>query len=174
MLRRALLLLALSLGSPAPAATLVARDVAYLTSASDAVVHGTVVSVSYTTDASGQRWTETTLLTEAWWKGPGGAAVVLTQLGGVFEDGRVQRLMGDPRLSVGDEVVLFLRRDGERWFSTLLSWSVFEVDAADRIRRHGTDLAVVQRDAKGAWTPTSAAAHPPPPTLAALKAEVRR
>lgn len=174
MLGRALVLLSLFLGSPAHAATIVARDVDYLTTASDAVVHGTVTGVRYETDPQGQRWTHTELTVDAWWKGPGGDTVVLTQLGGAYPDGRVMKVMGDPSLDKGDEVVLFLRKDGERWFSTLLSWSVFDVAEDDRIRRHAADLAVMERDRQGRLTATTPAAHLPPPTLAALEAEVTR
>lgn len=172
---RFLLLLGLFFATAAPAATIVARDVPYLTDVSDAVVHGRVRSVRYTPDDQGRMWTHTKVEIAQWWKGSGESSIEVSQLGGQYADGRVLKIEGDLQLRPGMEVVLFLTEEDGIYHSTLLSWSAFEVHrkrASVQLKRNGGQMHAMARDANGALGEADPSILAPPPSLEALRAEV--
>ncbi len=80
-----------------------------LVSVSDMVVHGTVESQVYDISPDGSLiYTRTTLRVHQYAKGDGPDKVVVEQLGGVWGDLQ-SRIVGDPQLQLGQELVLFLR-----------------------------------------------------------------
>lgn len=170
------LLLGLALAPPASAATIVARDIPYLTQVSDAVVHGTVTGVRYSLDEQGRPWTHTQITVEAWWKGEGTSVVEVSQLGGPFGDGRELKIEGDLALTKGTEVVLFLTEDGDQLLSTLLSWSAFEIvrpRGLPEVRRHGADLGLTRWNERGELVMAKPHEIPVPRTLTELRKHVR-
>jgi hypothetical protein len=180
MRRFAALLLGASLlvgsfsGGDAIAATIVARDVAYLTQASDLVLYGTVQQVRNVVDSEGRAWTHNGLQVHEAWKGEATGTVEVVQLGGTLPDGRVHRIEGDLTLEPGDRVVIFLQRDGDRLFSTLLAWSVFEVGPQLRLSRHHSDFGLLTFDAAGRLTPSNQGDHDAPTDLIDLRTRVRK
>jgi hypothetical protein len=158
----------------ASAATIVARDVAWLTTASDLIVHADVLTARQELDAAGQVWTHTTLKVRSWWKGTGPDTIEVSQLGGQFPDGRVLKIEGDLHLRPGDELVIFLDRDGDRLFSTLLAWSAFEVGQGLQITRHGADLGLLAAGPDGVLKPVSPETIDTPSDLIDLRTRVRK
>jgi hypothetical protein len=81
-----------------------------LVTASDLVVRGRVESESSRWDRSRKRiLTEVVVLVADTWKGAATPGVVVRQLGGTI-DGIAMRVIGTARLTLGEEVVLFLAR----------------------------------------------------------------
>ncbi|WP_437622955.1 hypothetical protein [Sorangium sp. So ce1151] len=79
--------------------------------------------------------------------GKGGAAKVLLleQIGGTY-NGKTQRVLGDAKLSPGEDAVVFLRPgDKGRWHLTALALSVYHVDAKGLARRSLEGLQLVRR-----------------------------
>ena len=109
--------------------TLVAMDVPALTRASDLVVRGTVVRVE-------PRWTEDKrriitdseiLISEVLKGNATGKTVVAMQPGGVLGDVG-QMVHGTAKFALGDEVVVFLEKRGDRAFVVGLAQGRFLVD----------------------------------------------
>lgn len=174
-LRAFALALALMVAGPASAATIVARDVPYLTEASDLIAHGTVSAITHHMGDDGRPYTVSTLEVRACWKGACGDALDITQLGGPFQDGRVMHIDGDLDLAKGMELVIFLRKgDDGNLYSTLLGWSAFEVRHSTFLRRHQSEFGLMMWDSEGRMSTAEPSQVPrPPKTLDQLRAAVR-
>ena len=174
--RAATLALVLALGAPvAQAATIIARSDAELTERSDAVVVAEVERVASELDADGNVRTRNTLTVEEWWTGSGPARIDVLQSGGTWQ-GRRSMVHGDFALEEGQRAVLFLRKGPDGWYSTLLSWSVFDVQGAGitaRVQRQGQDLELKERGEDGRLRDT-VAEDGGVKSLGGLKADVQR
>ncbi|WP_437730526.1 hypothetical protein [Sorangium sp. So ce1335] len=85
----------------------------------------------------------------------GAQVIVLEQIGGTYK-GKTQRVLGDARLSQGEDAVVFLRPgDKGRWHLTALALSVYHVDAKGMARRSLEGLQLVRRSG-GALVPVHA------------------
>lgn len=172
MTRRWVLVLVTMGALSALGTTLIAMDVPALTRASDLVVRGTVVRVE-------PRWTEDKrriitdseiLVSEVLKGNLTGKTVVVMQPGGVIGDVG-QMVHGTAKFSLGDEVVVFLEKRGERAFVVGLAQGRFLVDRSGptaMVKGGEDDLFLV--DAK---THQPVEAPSQPMTLAALMASVR-
>ncbi len=172
MTRRWMLVLVTMGALSALGTTLVAMDVPALTRASDLVVRGTVVRVE-------PRWTEDKrriitdseiLVSEVLKGNVTGQTVVVMQPGGAIGDVG-QLVHGTAKFSLGDEVVVFLERRGDRAFVVGLAQGRFLVDrsgATPMVKGGEDDLFLI--DAK-THRPVEAPAQPM--TLAALLSGVR-
>lgn len=152
--------------------TLIAMDVPALTRASELVVRGTVVRVE-------PRWTEDKrriitdseiLVSEVLKGNLTGKTVVVMQPGGVLGDVG-QMVHGTAKFSLGDEVVVFLEKRGERAFVVGLAQGRFLVDRSGptpMVKGGEDDLFLV--DAK---THQPVEAPSQPMTLAGLVSSVR-
>jgi len=153
--------------------TLVAMDVPALTRASDLVVRGTVVRVE-------PRWTEDQrriitdseiLVSEVLKGNVTGKTVVAMQPGGVLGDVG-QMVHGTAKFSLGDEVVVFLEKRGDRAFVVGLAQGRFLVDRSRptaMVKGGEDDLFLV--DAKTHQPVVEAPKQPM--SLASLMASVR-
>ncbi len=126
---RRLLFLSTLVAAGALATTLVAMDVPALTRASDLVVRGTVVRVESRWTLDHQRIvTDNEILVSETLKGnQTGKTVVAMQPGGVVGDVG-QLVHGTAKFALGDEVIVFLERRGERAFVVGLAQGRFVVD----------------------------------------------
>lgn len=126
---RRLLLLSGVVAFSALATTLVAMDVPALTRSSDLVVRGTVVRVESRWTLDHQRIvTDNEILVSETLKGNQvGKTVVAMQPGGVVGDVG-QLVHGAAKFSLGDEVVVFLEKRGDRAFVVGLAQGRFVVD----------------------------------------------
>jgi hypothetical protein len=71
--------------------------------------------------------------------------VLIEQVGGTY-NGKTQRLLGDARLTPGEDAVVFLRSGkGGRWNFTALALSVYHVDEKGLARRSLDGLNLVKR-----------------------------
>lgn len=124
-----LLALSLSLASVATATTLIAMDVPALTRGSDLVVRGVVTQVSSRWTDDGKRiMTDTELAIDEVLKGTQASKrVVVMQPGGVVGDVG-QLVHGVATFAVGQEVVVFLERRGDRTFVVGLAQGRFVID----------------------------------------------
>lgn len=121
------LFFALVLPAPAHAATMRYLDIAGLTAASDAVVRGRVVDARVFLGDSSRITTEWTIQVSAGWKNAPEGQVVVSQWVGEL-DGRVERIPGDARVAVGDDIVAFLRGNpSDGWTFTALAQSIYQV-----------------------------------------------
>lgn len=165
------LALGLTVAPPVQAASLVARDVAYMTLHADAVVRGAVVDQRVELDADDMPWTVTTLSVEQAYKGKVGATVEVWQRGGEAPDGTILKIDGDLELAVGERAVVFLARDpdlGGRFVSFLLGWSAFEIDgdgAMATLRRSAHDLHGWVLGSDGVLARPGKALHTKPPIV---------
>ncbi len=125
----------------ASATTLIAMDVPALTRAADVVVRGSVVRVESRWTLDRRRiMTDSEILVSETLKGDGlQKTVVVMQPGGVV--GEVgQQVHGVATFAVGEEVLVFLERRGDRYFVTGLSQGRFVVDrtaAGEPMARNG-------------------------------------
>lgn len=122
---------ALATALPAFATTLIAMDVPALTKAADVVVRGTVVRVEarWTMDRS-RIVTDNEILVAQTYKGNVVAkTVVAMQPGGVVGD-LGQKVHGAATFALGDEVVVFLERRGDRFTVVGLAQGRLVVDRA--------------------------------------------
>ncbi|MBL8933350.1 MAG: hypothetical protein JNM69_02280, partial [Archangium sp.] len=126
---RLLLLLSALVAFGALATTLVAMDVPALTRSSDLVVRGTVVRIESRWTLDHQRIvTDNEILVSETLKGNQvGKTVVAMQPGGVVGDVG-QLVHGAATFALGDEVVVFLERRGDRAFVVGLAQGRFVVD----------------------------------------------
>jgi hypothetical protein len=119
---RGLVLLALLVGPATPALATVVRLVPLARLAVEAaqIVHGTVVDVRSGRDGSGLPATWVTLEVARTLKGRRTARLTLKQYGTAepLSDGTASRIPGLPAYGVGDEVVLFLRAESRRGFTS--------------------------------------------------------
>lgn len=103
----ALFAAALLCASAAQATVVKDLDLAGLTRAATRVVHGVVTGEDVQWDKDAHLVTETTVAVTETLKGRHEKTVIVRQVGG-SKDGYEMRVPGSPRLSVGEEVVLFL------------------------------------------------------------------
>jgi hypothetical protein len=78
-------------------------------------------------------------------KGTGNARLTIEQFGGKL-DGKTQRVLGDAKLSPGEDAIIFLKRGekGVTYFS-VLAQSVYHVDDKGMARRFLEGLTLVKR-----------------------------
>src|SRR5262249_33999090 len=136
---------AAALATSAPIrATMVQRvSLEEVTRAAERIVHGTVAVVRSGRDESGLPATWITLAVSRTLKGPATPELTFKQYGVAepLADGTITRVAGLPRYRVGEEVVLFLRGNSRRGFTSPVGFS----QGAYRVSRtEGT--AEVQRD----------------------------
>jgi hypothetical protein len=135
---------------PAFATTLIAMDVPALAKAADVVVRGTVVRVEPRWTMDGARIvTDAEILVAQTYKGNvTGKTVVAMQPGGVV--GEVgQKVHGVATFSLGDEVVVFLERRGDRFTVTGLAQGRLYVDrSGPEVVVRGGEEALFLIDAK--------------------------
>jgi hypothetical protein len=117
--------------------------------AADRIVVGSVVDVRLGRDPEGVPATWITLAVSHTLRGPARRQFAIKQFGLAepLADGTLLRLPGMPRYRPGDEVVIFLRRESERGFTSPvgLDQGVYRVD-----RAHGQPL--VRSDLPGRAT----------------------
>jgi hypothetical protein len=104
------------------------------------IVHGTVSDVRTARDEHGLPATWVTLDVARTLKGPGSAHVVFKQIGVIdpLPDGTIARVPGLPRYAVGDEVVVFLRGESGRGFTSPVGLG----QGLYRVERRGGHAAV--------------------------------
>jgi hypothetical protein len=146
------LALALVLGAvvpPARATVVVRKPLARVAREAGRIVHGTVTAVRVGRDEAGLPATWITLAVVRTVKGPAARQLTLKQFGTAepLPDGAIGRIAGLPRFAVGDEVVLFLRPESGRGFTSPVGLG----QGTYRVRR-GAAGARVRRDAPGATT----------------------
>lgn len=167
------LLLALSLPS-ADAATIIARTDVELTHLSDAVLVASVERIAAELAPDGTVRTRNTLTVETWWKGQGPSTIDVLQAGGVWQ-GETYALHGDFALVEGRRVVMFLRQGPDGFYSTLLSWSVYDVEGTGKdalVMRQNHDLELKKRGPDGRLDDVSPGSIEAGKTLASLKVNV--
>ncbi|AUX42959.1 hypothetical protein SOCE26_043990 [Sorangium cellulosum] len=148
----------LGVGAPADATTAVLLSREELVHRSATIARVTV-GPSYTTESDDGRSivTRTELTVTQPLKGAeadkGGTKVMLLeQIGGTY-NGKTQRVLGDAKLSPGEDALVFLRPgDKGRWHFTALSLSVYHVDTKGLARRSLEGLHLV-RPSGGALVP---------------------
>lgn len=93
---------------------------AEVTNEATRIIHGTVTVSTSGRDQSGAPATWTTIAVARTVKGTVGATLTIKQFGvaGPLPDGAITRFPGMPRYAVGEEVVLFLRADSRRGFTS--------------------------------------------------------
>lgn len=173
MTRRWLVVAVLLVAFAGSATTLIAMDVPALTRASDLVVRGTVMRVEsrWTQDKS-RIMTDSELVVSQVLKGNlTSNTVVVMQPGGVVGDVG-QLVHGVAKFNVGDEVVVFLEKRGDRAFVVGLAQGRFLVDrSGDRPMVRGGEEELFLVDAK---THQPVASPNKPMTLEALTALIRQ
>ena len=160
-------------GAPAQAASIVARDVGYLSSYADLIVEARVERVQSAIGPDGRPWTHNQLRVVSYWKGSGPEVIDVEQLGGAYSDGRVLHIDGDLLLKPGMNVVAFLDQDGGHLHSMLLGWSVFEITEGLRVRRHQEDFGLLAPGPDGGLRPVGAGTVSTPSNVLGLRAAVR-
>jgi len=130
-MNRLLLVSVALVASAVGATTLLALDVAGLTTHSDLVVRGTIVSVAPHWSGDNSRiYTDAEVQVSEVWKGPSTAALIAMQPGG--EIGEVgQRIHGVATFTPGEEVVLFLERRGPRYTVTGMAQGKFRIEPGE-------------------------------------------
>lgn len=153
----ALFLLTSLVATSAGATVMRYADIERLVELSDAVVHATVEARRTHIGDDRSLWTETTVIVHHTFMGAPQQTLVFYQWGGRRAN-RTDTIPGDPELEVGQELILFLRRDDQRRSApgeltlAALAQSVFtvEVVAGDRlIRRNLSELSFLVTEAKG-------------------------
>lgn len=127
---------------------------AELVELSDVVVRADVVGQhSFVDDEQGRIVTHTTLAVRETYHGEAGSEVTVEQWGGTVGE-RTSSVPGDAEFEVGEEVIVFLRRDASRpdaLFLTALAQSKYTVDRTDEtamVARDLSDLVVLSADAR--------------------------
>ncbi|MDX2013042.1 MAG: hypothetical protein SFW67_22805 [Myxococcaceae bacterium] len=133
---------ALAAALPAFATTLIAMDVPALTKAADVVVRGTVVRVEarWTMDRARIVTDNEILVTQVYKGNVVAKTVVAMQPGGVVGD-LGQKVHGAATFALGDEVVVFLERRGDRFSVVGLAQGRLTVDrsGAEPVVRGGEE-----------------------------------
>lgn len=108
------------------------------------IVHATVVEVRSGRDESGLPATWITLAVVRTLKGPHAPQLTIKQYGVAepLPDGTITRVAGLPRYRVGEEVVLFLRADSGRGFTSPVGFSqgAYRVSRTEGVARVWRDL----------------------------------
>ncbi len=158
--------------SVAHATVVVPLSLAEQVDRSDLIVRATVgARHSAYVPERGAILTWTTLQVTEVLKGQSPRTLTLRQMGG-SADGMVQRVPGDAELATGQDVVLFLHREGDTVFLLALAQSCYVVDASQgTVRRDLSDLTYAVLGQNG----TQLVAPPSDPNLGldALRAEIR-
>jgi hypothetical protein len=159
----------------ARATSMLYQDVASLTQSSDAVVHGTVTKTE-------SRWSgdHKRIVTDVWvdvsefLKGKGNKTVVVQQPGGEV-DGIGQRVSGLASFAEGEEVVLFLERQGaERYRLAGMAQGKFRVErSSDKTMTFVVPESIGDAALIDPQTREPAQADNKPMELSALRAKVR-
>ena len=159
----------------AAATSMLYQDVASLTQSSDAVVHGKVTKTE-------SRWSgdHKRIVPDVWvdvaefLKGKGNKTVVVQQPGGEV-DGIGQRVSGLASFSEGEEVVLFLERQGtERYRLAGMAQGKFRVErSSDKTATFVVPESVGDAELIDPQTRQPAQADNRPMELSALRAKVR-
>jgi hypothetical protein len=147
----AVAVLLVSAARPAGATTLLrSLTLAETTQAADRIVLATVSDVRVGTDGAGLPATWITLDVQRAVKGRHDARTTIKQLGDcdAASANTIQRIPDLPRYSVGEEVIVFLRRDSARGFTSPVGFGdgVFRVTAGGNRRsvgsgtHHGEDV----------------------------------
>jgi hypothetical protein len=150
------------LSTPADATTAVALTREELVARSEIVARVHVgKAVTGESDDHASIVTRTDITVDTCLKGPCDAGFTIEQIGGSYQ-GKTQRVVGDARLSAGEDAVVFLRR-GEhgRAYLTALALSVYHVDAKGLARRDLGGLTLMRREA-GKLAPVELAETPEP------------
>ncbi|MEZ4473757.1 MAG: hypothetical protein R3F60_23795 [bacterium] len=144
----------------------------------DVIVHGTVVEQATAwNDTRSRIYTVTTVEVKERLKGKGETRIRIRQLGGTV-DGITQSIVGNARLSVGEEVVVFLTQDAEKGLHYVIGMAQgkYTVDRARPSPASGTSWRGWRwRASRMAAWPSSRSPRPPVlPTLATFKASIRQ
>lgn len=169
------LLAALLLPLRVDAASIVAWDVAEMTSHSDYVVEATVFERINEPLLDGSVQTRNVLVVDRYLKGQGPERLEVVQAGGELGDGRVLVLFGDIRLKPGMKVVLFARGAAPEVHATLLGWSAFEVTGSGddaKVARNVEGLSLFTQDVDGKLEQAAPDELPAPRTLGELRSQV--
>jgi hypothetical protein len=113
-MRRLLPLTVLAIVAPAAASTFMAATVAGVARSSDAVVRGTVISAAGRETAGGRIVTDVDVEVASAWKGAPERIVRIVVPGGSLGSIAL-RVEGAPTFAAGEEVVVFLAREGRAW-----------------------------------------------------------
>jgi len=133
----ALLVTALWAGASAQATTFILPTTIDLARASDVIVLGVVEEVR-SLEGRGAMWTEVALRVEQAVKGPAVSRLTVVEPGG-RSGGRGRWIHGVPTFAVGERVLVFLRRNGQRELhTTFLGVGKFSVVRGDS----GADIAL--------------------------------
>lgn len=120
----------LSAPRAADAATMRYLDIEALTDASDAIVRGRVVDARVYRGSYDRITTEWTVRVAYGWKNAPETELRVRQWAGEL-DGVVERIPGDARIAIGDEIVVFARGNEQDGFTfTALAQSVYQVQDA--------------------------------------------
>ncbi|RJO64592.1 MAG: hypothetical protein C4523_17940 [Myxococcales bacterium] len=145
-----------------------------LARAAESVVRGEVTDVRTDKDQqSGRIYTYNAIQVREWIKGKTPETIVLRQIGGAY-DGLEMRIPGTPRLAKGDDVVLFLKSDGQYHFLRGMGQGLFAVTA-----ENGVETAVQKLEGAAVLAPDAAGkqavqeGQPLKLPLAELKAKIR-
>jgi hypothetical protein len=141
---RALVTAVALVAGAATATTMVALDLTALTSASDAVVRGRIVSVAAHWSGDHARiFTDADLEVADVWKGSSTLkTLTATQPGG--EIGEVgQRIHGVATFTVGEDVVVFLERRGPRYTITGMAQGKFRIEGSTAQTSDAADLSLL-------------------------------
>ena len=132
-MRRALLLLLLAVAAPAPAraTTFVATSVEEAARSADVVVRGRVTSSVGRVTRDGRRVvTEVEIAVDSTWKGATDATVRVVVPGG-STGALAMRVDAAPTFEPGEEVVVFLARQGPVWRVMGLALGKYRVEGTD-------------------------------------------
>ena len=132
----ALIILMLLFSSPAFATVLQAMSVEEMSLSAEAIVRGVVTDVSAFKDPKTERiYTLNTVSVTERIKGQSPDSVVVRQIGGTYQGMTVQ-VPGTPRFEVGEQVVLFLTKEGSLHFLRGMGQGGFSI-----VKDNGVEMA---------------------------------
>jgi hypothetical protein len=184
------LLLSTPLVAPSHATTVLKVDVKAMTSLSEWVVRGRVVSVDNVVAAdSGGPFTDVKIALDEVYRGPqnhddlktpDGAApkeLVIRLMGGKMDGGLAMKVPGMPRFAVGDAAVFFLERTATGLIPAGLEQGVWRLVKGpfgyEVVQQTVFDLNLVVRTADGKLVPDAHGPHRSSCLLSSLVAEIR-
>jgi hypothetical protein len=171
--------LLLAAAIPATATIVRALSIEQLTATADVIAEGRVTAQSSSwNDEKTRIYTVTTLAVLTAHKGPvkPGETLQIRQIGGTV-DGLTQSIVGNAKLSVGEEMLVFLDRDEDRGLHYVVGMAQgkFSIDRASptpRLDRPLQNLSTL--DAKGSPVPlVTPGAAPTVQALDGLRARIR-
>lgn len=180
------LLLSTPLAAPSHATTVLKVDVKEMTSLSEWVVRGRVVSVENVVAADeGGPFTDVKITLDEVYRGPsaatqGGAApreLVIRLMGGKMDGGLAMKVPGMPRFAVGDAAVFFLERTATGLIPAGLEQGVWRLVKGpfgyEVVQQTVFDLNLVVRTPDGKLVPDAHGPHRTSRLLSSLVAEIR-